>query len=130
MGSYCCFWFKSIIMGLIFTFIFSLSLFISSSSNSEKNLALIIYVIFICSIHSRLWGCTESDTTGATWQQQQQQYTYNAVSELLTHTTWKTNLLSYSIMYIYLLSKVLHSSFLHYLFSSPSVPIWTYSLIK
>ena len=47
---------------------------------------------------------------------------YNAVSELLTHTTWKTNLLSYSIMYIYLLSKVLHSkvsyitSFLPHLF--------------
>ena len=37
-------------MGLIFTFFFSLSLFIPSSSNSEKNLALIIYIILICSM--------------------------------------------------------------------------------
>ena len=106
MSSHCYLWFKSNIMGLIFTFIFSLSLFIPSSSNSEKNLALIIYIIFICSIRCHLWGCTESDTTEVTWQQQ---YIYNVVSELLTLTTWKTNLLSYSIMYIYLLSKALHS---------------------
>ena len=50
MSSYCYLWFKSNIMGLIFTFFFSLSLFIPSSSNNEKNLALIIYIILICSM--------------------------------------------------------------------------------